>query len=269
MGLVRWTGIGFELLGKTLQQQAVEDWIKDVASRAIESLGATGQTTPADVAALRALTGPEPDTVKAVVAQIRSMAFRVALEEAVAEAPGVLGSLFGATSLYDEATVTPIFALHAALVRHFDERLGRSALAQRDPRVAKLVQQGLAADHIETIRTQLDGEQDGTVPLMIFSSSVKTICLVAQDADFEWPGQSCHGFVLGYVLLNSHLPDGKALALPAEFKAQARPLLRRLGEMSAEELDTMAKEWEAYREGSGGARFGQDRTRRLGVLRLK
>lgn len=248
MSIIRWVGVSLEYTGKLLQQQQIEDWLREAADRMIEQIGKnkgpTGGAPPAltagesiSASTEHGLTQQKEEVVSTAIEQFESEPFQFAVEDAVARLPQALGRfLFWSTT---GTGLVPLFAFELAARRHFTSELGEAAEATA---AREMIQFGLAADAISALITHFnaDKSQPGKADdrrIALPSPGRGGIHLRYLETRFSWRTN----FRLGY----ARVETGDSIAASDQ---AWREIVSQLGRSSAEYRHRLVDAWTSYIE---------------------
>jgi hypothetical protein len=181
----------------------------------------------------------EVESVKRAMNLVVSEPFAIAMTQAIAKLPKVLGDFIAVTypaqtkdKLDDSGVgVWPIFALEWIARRHFQAELGQSAAAAESSDVRVLVERGLALDSIETLVAQIGNA--GGVQL---GGAVR---VWSSDSSFAWPdiGDLSPGYIVAHVATSQRMYN-----LDSAKKVRIQ-LLGRLGQRGPDALAYLSAAW--------------------------
>lgn len=186
----------------------------------------------------------EVESVERAMNLVVSEPFAIAMTQAIAKLPKVLGDFIAVTypaetkdRLEDSGVgVWPIFALEWIARRHFQTELGQSAAAAESSDVSVLVERGLALDSIETLVAQIGNAGPGQNNGVQLGGAVR---VWSSDSSFAWPeiGDLSPGYVVAHVATRLRMFN-----LDSAKKARIE-LLGRLGQRGPDALAYLSAAW--------------------------
>jgi hypothetical protein len=252
--VVDWAGAALpygSLLGKALKTipwEDIFDWAGLIYKRyhhgeAVTTPGPAGGEAlpPAGNGAQASPTAEATVAVRAMTDLVHSEPFGLAVGEAVAGFPKLLGGFISRTRS-GGAGIWPAFSFEQLARLYFRRELG-SAAATSVAEVAELVEKGLAGDMLRQLQADVESVQNGSppgVPFNMSGSSGSGTYLWSVNRSLPWPkvGDLSPGYFTGFdAIVSFDEYDVK------KAKEQEKQLLARLGRMSQREVEHLSEAW--------------------------